>query len=86
MRHTDYQKEHEKMLNNANYQRNTNQNNKLSHHTVRSPIIKKLQITDVGKDVKENEHLYTVAENVNGEVIMKNSIKVLQKTENRTTT
>ena len=27
---------------------------------------KKLQITDVGKDVEEKEQLYTVGENVNG--------------------
>ena len=61
MRHTDYQKEHEKMLNNANYQRNTNQN-KLSHHT--DHLSSKKQITAVVKDVEEKEHLYTVGENI----------------------
>ena len=51
-RHTDSQQIHEKMLNITNHKGNENQNhNEASPHTVKMAIIKRQEITSIGKDV-----------------------------------
>ena len=47
---------------------------------VRMAIIKRTQITNVGKDVKKRESLYLLAG-----YTMENSMEIPQKTKNRTT-
>ena len=51
---------------------------------VRMPSSKRIQITNVGKDVEKREPSYTVGENVNWWATVENSIKYSQKTKNRT--
>ena len=60
----DSQQTHEKMLNIANHQANANQNQKLSPHTCRMPVIR-TQATNVGKAMEKRELLYAVDGNVN---------------------
>ena len=59
-RHTDDQQAHEKMLNIDNFQRNANQNNSEKSHLSEWLSSKRLQITNVGEDVKKKELLYAV--------------------------
>ena len=59
----------------------------ISYHLtpVRTAIIKKrIQIMNVGKDVKKGEPLYTVG-NVTDVATVVNSMELPQKTKNRTT-
>ena len=61
---------HEKMLNTANYQGNSNQNHKeLSPHTCQNSYDqkqnKKTWTINVGEDEEKWEHLYTDCRNVN---------------------
>ena len=62
-RHTDGQQAHEKMLNTANYQRDSNQN--YTSHWSEWPSLKSLHITNAGDGVKKREPSYTVGENAN---------------------
>ena len=66
-RHTGGQQAHEKMLNTANYQGNTNQNyNEVTtSHWSEWPSLKSLQITNAGEGVEKREPSYTVGGNVN---------------------
>ena len=72
-RHTNGQQANEKMLNITSYQRNVNQNNKISHHMVRMVITKiqttlylqYLQIINAGENVEKTELSNTVGMNVN---------------------
>ena len=63
---SDDQQAHEKMLSIANPQGNANQITMRYHFTlVKMGIIKRIQTTNVGKDVGKREPSYTVGENVN---------------------
>ena len=67
-RQTDGQKAQEKMLDNANYQRNANQTTMSYHFTPYQsewPSSKSLQITNAGKGVENRVPFYTVGGNVN---------------------
>ena len=59
-------KNHEKMLNITNYQRNAKQNyNKVSPHPgQKDPYQKNLQTINAGEDVEKREHFYSVGEMV----------------------
>ena len=65
-RHTDGQKEHEKMFRSINYWRNANKNSMRYHLTpARMAIIKKTTNNKAGEDVKRRGPTYTVNKNVN---------------------
>ena len=66
-RHSDGQQANEKMLNTANHQRNaTQKHNEISPHTCQNSYHqKRLQMTNVNKDVEKREPQYIVGRNVN---------------------
>ena len=57
--HAEVQQTHKRMLNIVNYQGNANQNHKeMSLHACQNGYHKKrIQITNVGKDVEKREHI-----------------------------
>ena len=82
------QQAHGKMLNITNHQGNANQN-QMRYHLIpiRMAIIKRQQISSVGKDVEKREPLFTVGRNINWGTIMENSMQAPHKIKikNRTT-
>ena len=62
-RPTDGQHIHKKMLNITNHQGNANQNH--SFTLVRKAIIKRQEITSVGKNVEKKECLCTASKSIN---------------------
>ena len=86
-RHTDGQQTHEQMLNITNHQRNANQNyNEIPPHSCQMAIIKKNKSQgSMRMQRKGNPRAPLVGLEI-GAATMENSLKIIQKIENRTAT